>query len=97
MENKQESSLQNDKKLFKDVAISLFWALVVLISDFVIFEFALKIMSAPSTLFFMIGVVLIAFCVLATIAFFYIEVKKMFKKNNLVTQPEEKTKPEENK
>ncbi|MBK7362884.1 MAG: hypothetical protein IPJ01_11350 [Micavibrio sp.] len=97
MEKKEESSSQNDVKMFKGVAISLFWALVVLISDFVIFEFALKIMSAPSTLVFMIGVVLIAFCVLATIAFFYLEVKKMFNKNNSGTKPEENTKPEEKK
>jgi len=97
MENKEEISSQNDVKMFKGVAISLFWALVVLISDFVIFEFALKIMSAPSTLGFIIGVLLIAFCVLATIAFFYLELKKMFKKNNSGSQPEEKNKPEENK
>jgi len=88
MENKEESSLQNDTKMFKGVAISLFWALVVLISDFIIFEFALKLMSVPRTLAFMIGVVLIAFCVLATVAFFYIEVKKTFNKNNAGTKPE---------
>lgn len=97
MEKKEESSLQNDKKLFKGVAISLFWALVVLISDFVAFEFALKIMSTPSTLGFIIGVVLIAFYVLATIAFFSLEVKKMSNKNNSGGQPEENNKPEENK
>lgn len=82
---------QNNTTLFKGVAISLFWMLITLISAFIIFEFALKLMSAPSTVAFISGIVLIAFCILATVCILYIELKKIFKKpNNTEAKPENK-------